>query len=69
MGCVLCNITSCEEFPQGKDPPIKNPFYCKTQREREELLKELAYDIASIHPELVRRINRYYRKVKKASVL
>jgi len=60
MGCVLCNITSCEEFLQGGNPPIKNPFYSKTNGEREQFLEELAHDIASQHPELVRKINGYF---------
>lgn len=65
MGCVLCNITSCDEFSQGENPSIKNPFYCKTEQERDEFLDELASDIVSRHPEMVERINTLTAKVHK----
>jgi hypothetical protein len=65
MGCLLCNITACKEFEQGDAPPIVNPFYCKTRKRTREFLDELAYDIASKHPEMVRRINRYVRRLWK----
>ena len=68
MGCVLCNITSCEEFVQGANPPVKNPFYSKTEEEKDRFLEELAYDIASRHPELVRKINEHARKLDEAAV-
>jgi len=63
MGCVLCNITSCEEAVQGLGPSQKNPFYSKTKRGKEEFLKELAQDIATHHPEIVRKINRYAQRL------
>ena len=63
MACILCNITSCRGFAQGGKPVIKNPFFCKTARERKEFLDTLANDIASQHPELLKRILFY--KLKK----
>lgn len=65
MGCILCSITSCEEFIQGDRPSEHNIFYCKTKKEREDFLEELAYDIAATHPEMVRKINRYVKKLRK----
>lgn len=62
MGCILCNITSCEEFVQGPEPAIKNPFFLS---EKEKFLEELAYDIASKHPEMVEKINEYAVKLSK----
>lgn len=56
MGCVLCNITGCREFTQGTEPPVLNPFYCKTSEERSEFIEELCADIALRHPEVVKRI-------------
>lgn len=63
MGCVLCNIISCEHFGTEEDPQ-PNPFFCKTEREREEFLDELACDIVSRHPEIVERINTLIAKTK-----
>mgnify|MGYP001588249047 CR=1 FL=1 len=65
MGCVLCNMLGCEEFLQGEEPSLKNLFYCKTERERKGVEDELAYDIASCHPDLMRKINRYHKKLKQ----
>ena len=60
MGCILCNIITCEEFKQG----IKNPFYCKFKKERDRFSEELAYDIAINHPKIVRKINEYAKKAQ-----
>ena len=63
MGCVLCNITSCEHLgTEAKPEP--NPFFCRTKQERKEFLDELAYDIASRHLGLVKKINQYVEKLK-----
>ena len=69
MGCLLCNITSCNEFSQGDDPPVINPFHCQTRGRRRVFLDELAYDIAANHPEMVRRINLYVRKLTQKAEL
>ena len=69
MGCLLCNITSCEEFVQGPKRPIQNPFYRKSEEELDQFLDELAYDIASRHPELVEKINSYAKKLKETGLI
>ena len=55
MGCTLCNITD-------KD---SNPFKCATETEKSEFLNELAHDIASYHPDIVWKINKYARKLNR----
>lgn len=68
MGCVMCNITNCEEFVQGPKPAIKNPFYCKTEGDLRQFLEDLAHDIASQHPEMVNKINGYVRMLDEKAV-
>ena len=61
MGCVLCNITNTKYF-DGDDENEQNPFYCETDEEKQEFLEELACDIATRHPSLVKRINEIAHK-------
>lgn len=66
MGCALCNITRCKEFDgEGHGEKVPNPFFCKTIKEEDRFLHELAYDIAAKHPKIMRRINRYFKKLKR----
>jgi hypothetical protein len=59
MGCTLCSITRVDKFGTEEDP-VPNPFYCKTDEEREQFMEELAVDIATRHPDYARQI---YRKI------
>ncbi len=63
MGCVFCNITNVEHFGTEKNPQ-PNPFYCKTDAEREEFLNELAADIVSRHPEFIVKFKTPLKTVK-----
>lgn len=64
MGCVFCNITNVEHFGT-EEKPEPNPFYCKTDQEREEFLDELASDIVTRHPEFIEKLNTLAAKAKK----
>jgi len=61
MGCSLCNMASISVSEcDGKFTVTR-----VTDKEMQEaFLKELAYDIASQHPEMVNKINDFVSKLK-----
>jgi hypothetical protein len=64
MGCTFCNLIRFSEDHWNKIINGEKRKHRMTKQEAWELKKEIAYDIATMHPEMVTLINGYVNLTK-----